>query len=105
MSAMPITADDLTRIDIRLTPASPSPRVKTRIDLRRVVRPDASRPSHVRLVDRSRPFACHLDNLGGATWQLTSRGIAVVVCLIAAVFGLAAFTVVWQFLAVSNLPF
>ncbi|HET7723059.1 MAG TPA: hypothetical protein VFK68_00345 [Propionibacteriaceae bacterium] len=66
--------------------------------------PQAARP---RLADRhlvaAAPVGCRV-SLDAPTWQLTQRGLLVVMALLAAVLGSAVVTCLVAFLSVSNAP-
>ncbi len=66
--------------------------------------PRATRPvAEVRHLAASRPAACRVA-LDAPTWQLTQRGLVVVMALLAAVMGSAVVTCLVAFLSVSNAP-
>lgn len=71
---------------------------------RRPTGPVAGRPALApRHVVSSRPTACTVRS-DEPTWQLTQRGLVVVMSLLAAVMGSAVITCIVAFLSVSNAP-
>lgn len=60
------------------------------------------RPRHLRLVEPLPDLPVARTAPSG--WTLTARGEAVAVSLVGLVMGSAAFTIVWAFLSISNVP-
>jgi hypothetical protein len=88
MSALTVAPRPLTRPAAARMPSGPA-----------ATRPEAE----VRHVVRPHPVACRVV-LDSPSWQLTRRGLVVVMALIAALTGSAVVTCLVAFLSVSNAP-
>ena len=87
-----------------LLTAAPRPLMTRPAAARKPSGPSAVRPPvSVRHVVALRPVACQV-SLDEPTWQLTRRGLVVVMGLLATVMGSAVVTCLVAFLSVSNSP-